>query len=85
MGRTSTLVIRPVTTLYGGPYRTSLFEDLARALDRSRQEGFVARIADSFAESDMPRRVGKYVREGHVQSDIHWMKAELIPNRLAEG
>lgn len=78
------LGVQPVPTLYRGPYRQGLFDDLARALDFSRQEGFVARIANSFAESEMPRRVGKYVRERHVQSETHWMKAELIPNRLAE-
>lgn len=78
------LGIQPVPTLYRGPYRPSLFDDLAQALDPTQQEGFVARIAGSFIESDMPRRVGKYVREGHVQSETHWMKAELIPNRLAE-
>ncbi|MBL3610599.1 RNA ligase family protein [Rhodovulum sulfidophilum] len=79
------LGIQPVATLYRGAYRTGLFEDLARALDLSRQEGFVARIAGSFPESDMPRRMGKYVREGHVQSEIHWMKAELIANGLADS
>lgn len=78
------LGIRSVPTLYRGPYRPGLFDELAQALDLTRQEGFVARVAGSFAESEMPGRVGKYVREGHVQSDIHWMKAELIPNRLSE-
>jgi hypothetical protein len=29
--------------------------------------------------------MGKYVRTGHVQSETHWMKAELITNRLAGG
>ena len=77
------LGIQPVSTLYRGPYRAGLFEDLAQTLDLTRQEGFVARIAGSFAESDMPLRMGKYVRDGHVQSDIHWMKADLVPNRLA--
>lgn len=79
------LGIQPVPTIYRGPYRAGLFEDLAQALDLTRQEGFVVRIADSFAEADMARRVGKYVREGHVQSEIHWTKAELIPNRLADA
>lgn len=77
------LGIQPVPTLYRGPYRTGLLEDLARTLDLSKQEGFVARTAESFAESDMPQRVGKYVRKGHIQSEVHWMKAELIPNKLA--
>ncbi|NKJ96517.1 hypothetical protein GFM14_34215 [Rhizobium leguminosarum bv. viciae] len=28
----------------------------------------------------MPGAKLKYVREGHVQTETHWMKAELIPN-----
>lgn len=79
------LSILPVPTFYRGPYRLSLFDDLARALDLTKQEGFVARIADSFVKSDMSRRAGKNVREGHVRSETLWMKAELIPNRLAEA
>lgn len=82
LARFDELGIQPVPTLYKGPYRPGLFYDLARALDLTKQEGFVARIAGSFAESDMPSRMGKYVRAGHVQSETHWMKAELIANRL---
>ncbi len=77
------LGIQAVPTLYRGPYRHGLFEDLAQSLDPMKQEGFVARTADAFAESAMPECMGKYVREGHVQSEVHWMKAELIPNKLA--
>ncbi|MDT8857270.1 RNA ligase family protein [Paracoccaceae bacterium Fryx2] len=84
LARFEELGIRPVPTLYRGPYRNGLFDDLAKSLDLSSQEGFVARIAGAFVESAMPERMGKYVREGHVQSDVHWMKAELIPNRLAD-
>lgn len=79
------LGIQPVPTLYRGPYRPTLFDDLAQALDLTRQEGFVVRIAGSFPEPDIPIRVGKYVRAGHVQSETHWMKAELVANRLAEA
>lgn len=85
LARFEELGIQPVPTLYRGLYKPGLFDDLAQSLALSRQEGFVARIADSFAESDMPRRMGKYVREGHVQSETHWMKAELIPNRLIQS
>ena len=84
MARFDELGIRPVPTLYRGPYRNGLFDDLAKSLDLNRQEGFVARIANAFAETSMPESVGKYVREGHVQSEVHWMKAALIPNRLAD-
>ena len=59
--------------------------DLAQPLDLTRQEGSVVRIAGSFPERDIPIRVGKYVRAGHVQSETHRMKAELVANRLAEA
>ncbi|WP_026352209.1 RNA ligase family protein [Yoonia vestfoldensis] len=78
------LGVQPVPTLYRGPYRPSLFDDLTAALDLTRQEGFVARDASSFAEADMSIRMGKYVREGHVVSETHWMKSALVPNRLAQ-
>ncbi|WP_442578620.1 RNA ligase family protein [Mesorhizobium sp. ASY16-5R] len=76
------LGVTPVPVLYRGAYRPRLFEDLAASLDLRRQEGFVARVADAFAETDMPARMGKYVREGHVQSDTHWTKVEIVRNGL---
>ncbi len=30
----------------------------------------------------MPTHLAKYVREGHVQSEIHWMNAQLVKNGL---
>ncbi|MCX7287664.1 MAG: RNA ligase family protein [Rhodobacterales bacterium] len=85
LARFQELGIHPVPTLYRGPYRQGLFDDLAKTLDLGRQEGFVARVAGAFAETAMPEQVGKYVRAGHVQSQVHWMQAELVPNRLATG
>ncbi|MGO7588728.1 RNA ligase family protein [Rhizobium leguminosarum] len=85
LARFEELGIVPVSTLYRGPYRAGLFEDIAALLDKTRQEGFVARIADAFPEADMPVRMGKYVRDNHVQSETHWMQSELIPNRLADA
>lgn len=76
------LGIKAVPTLYRGPYRSRLFEDLAASLDQEAQEGFVVRVAGAFSEDEMPSRMGKYVRADHVQSDVHWMKAELVPNRM---
>lgn len=84
LARFGELGIAAVPTLFRGPYRPGLFESLASSLDRTRQEGFVARVGAAFPESDMPVRMGKYVRAGHVQDETHWMKAELVPNRLAK-
>ncbi|MDQ6435939.1 RNA ligase family protein [Mesorhizobium sp. LHD-90] len=81
--RFADLGITPVPILFRGAYRPRLFEELAKSLDLRQQEGFVVRDAGAFAESDMPARVGKYVREGHVQSGTHWMKAEVVRNGLA--
>lgn len=78
------LGIQPVPTLYRGPYEPGLFEDIARKIDPDTQEGFVVRVASAFSESAMPQYVGKYVREGHVQSEVHWTKTELVPNQLAK-
>lgn len=83
IARFAGLGITPVLLLYRGAYRRGLFDDLAASLDLRCREGFVVRVAGAFAESEMPTRIAKYVRDGHVQSDIHWMNAEVVRNRLA--
>lgn len=85
LARFGALGVTPVPTLYRGPYHAGLLAATAAALDLERQEGFVVRVAGGFPEADMPSRMGKYVRAGHVQSDVHWMKAALVPNGLAQG
>ncbi|MBO9473370.1 RNA ligase family protein [Shimia sp. R10_1] len=82
LSRFSDLGIDPVKTLYRGPFSDGLFEVVAQNLDQETQEGFVVRTASAFLESQMPTNMGKYVRAGHVQSEIHWTKAEMVPNRL---
>ena len=82
LGRFEELGIAQVPTLHRGPYQPSLFEDLEHHLNLETQEGFVVRVANAFSEDEMPDRMGKYVREGHVQSDTHWMKVDLLPNKM---
>lgn len=79
------LGITPVTTLYRGPFTDGIFDQFADQLDTTKQEGFVARDAAGFNETDMPRRMGKYVRANHVQSETHWTKLELVPNQLGKS
>lgn len=81
LARFAELGITPVPTLHRGAYHANLFEELARGLNFDTQEGFVVRVANAFPESEMPRSMGKYVREGHVKSETHWMQAKLVPNR----
>jgi hypothetical protein len=83
LARFAELGIQPVPTLYRGAYHGNLFNDVAGGLNPETQEGFVVRVADAFPEREMPSRMGKYVRSGHVQSEIHWMQAALVPNKLA--
>ncbi|MEU9161838.1 RNA ligase family protein [Streptomyces sp. NPDC048424] len=51
-------------------------------LDTAREEGYVVRTAAGFAREDFGRCVAKWVRGGHVQTDTHWMFAEVVPNGL---
>lgn len=51
-------------------------------LDTARQEGYVVRTAAGFDRSDFGRCVAKWVRGGHVQTDTHWMYAQVVPNGL---
>lgn len=85
LGRFDELGITAVPLLYRGVYEPELFERLAADLDLSRQEGFVARVATAFPEAEMPSCMGKYVRSDHVQSDVHWMNAPIVPNGLKTG
>jgi hypothetical protein len=82
--RFSELGITSVPVIYRGPFRPTLFAEIAASLDLKRQEGFVVRKAGAFLEEDMPVAMGKYVRAGHVQTDKHWMTGALVPNRLAK-
>ncbi|GAA1963760.1 hypothetical protein GCM10009838_21120 [Catenulispora subtropica] len=54
-------------------------------LDPARQEGYVVRAEEGFAYDDFGSRVAKWVRPSHVQTDTHWMFAEVVPNGLGPG
>jgi hypothetical protein len=50
-------------------------------IDKSKAEGYVLRVAESFHFSEFKKSVAKYVRKGHVQTDKHWLLAPMIPNK----
>ncbi len=81
--RFSDLGITPVPELYRGRFSTQVVVDVIAGLDLETQEGFVVRTTAAFKEKEMPTHLAKYVREGHVQSETHWMNAELVRNGLA--
>ena len=76
--------ITPVPVLWQGTFSESNMQRIADAMDFEQQEGYVVRLARSFKHYEFPSVVAKYVREGHVQTDKHWMHSEIIPNKLAE-
>ncbi|WP_437544662.1 RNA ligase family protein [Sorangium sp. So ce367] len=49
------------------------------------REGVVVRAAGEFPDAAFQRRLAKWVRRGHVQTDEHWMHQEIRPQRLAPG
>jgi hypothetical protein len=51
-------------------------------IDPQSVEGYVVRLADQFAYDRFEQSVAKWVRPIHVQTDQHWMQAEIIPNGL---
>ncbi len=77
------LGIQPVPQMFRGPFTDTLPAHLINRLDTNTQEGFVIRSAAAFSEDQMPTHIAKYVRAGHVQSEIHWSKAPLVRNGLA--
>ncbi|WP_170782810.1 RNA ligase family protein [Ruegeria lacuscaerulensis] len=81
--RFAELGIASVPELYRGRFSDQVVSTVLSDLDLERQEGFVVRDFAAFPERDMPTHLAKYVREDHVQSDTHWMNAELIKNELA--
>jgi hypothetical protein len=66
--------------LYQGAWNESVLR--AINLDLTKQEGYVVRTEEGFRYQAFQRHVAKWVRKGHVQTDQHWMHAEVIPNGL---
>ncbi|MBG0830265.1 AAA family ATPase [Planomonospora sp. ID67723] len=55
----------------------------ALRVEPARQEGYVVRTAEGFRREEFARRVAKWVRPGHVQTDEHWMLAPVVENGLS--
>ena len=76
------LGVTPVPVLHRGRFDDAATKLVLDLLELECQEGFVVRSVSSFVENEMATHIAKYVREGHVQSDIHWTKAQIIKNGL---
>ena len=76
------LELEPVPTLYDGPFDAEWFRAFEQDLDTC--EGYVVRLASSFARADFGSSVAKWVRSNHVQTDTHWMQQAVVPNELGQ-
>ncbi|WP_329147252.1 AAA family ATPase [Streptomyces niveus] len=54
-------------------------------LDPARREGYVVRTVEGFVREEFGRRLAKWVRPHHVQTDTHWMHAAVVENGLGAG
>lgn len=79
-----TPVDHPLGYMYRGLYSQSYVDRLPNRLNLETTEGFVVRLADSFAYADFSKSVAKWVRAGHVQTDTHWKHSAIVPNRLKD-
>lgn len=76
------LGVEPVYVIYDGQWDSCNWTYIEAGLDPVLDEGFVVRLADSFAYNDFGTSIAKYVRKGHVQTDKHWRHQEIVPNGL---
>ena len=68
--------------LYHGTWDESRVREIK--IDVDTIEGYVVRLTDSFHYCDFGVSIAKWVRQGHVQTDKHWMHSEIKANGLAE-
>lgn len=71
-----------VKVLYRGEFSLKKVEEIVSKLDTSKQEGIVVRPAASFKFDDFSKVVAKWVRNNHVQTNKHWSKQKVVPNKL---
>lgn len=75
------LSLKPVPVLWRGMWNESEMREFHNTLDLEKQEGYVVRISEGFRQDNWGLWVGKWVRRGHVQTDVHWTK-NWVPNEL---
>ena len=74
------LGIVPVNVLYDGIYDEDMIGQYR--WNMRKMEGYVLRIADEFPLSEFELSIGKHVRDGHIETDEHWMRKPIVPNIL---
>lgn len=81
------LDIHTVPILYQGVWDETVAREIAHTIETEKRdswEGFVVRLADKFHYSQFSKSCAKMVRSNHVQTNTHWIKTEIVPNKLKE-
>lgn len=82
----SLLGIQPVPVLYDGVFDEDHIKTLWYKEMWDSCEGYVVRVAEVFSYGEFRLKVGKFVREHHVQTVPHWRYGQRIErNGLATG
>lgn len=76
------LNIKYVPVLYEGKFDYQVIKEIFFNLDHQKQEGIVVRVAHEFHYNNFSKYYAKAVRKNHVQTDEHWMKKKVEPNKL---
>jgi hypothetical protein len=82
------LGLTPVPVLYRGPWDEAAVRACYTGKSQcgAEGEGYVVRVAGSFAYGEFSSSVAKFVRANHVvEGSEHWAHAALVPNRLQEA
>jgi hypothetical protein len=72
------LGIRPVKTLYRGPFEGFRHSAVWNDREYDASEGYVLRVTDAFPYGAFRQSVAKFVRKNHVQTVKHWMHGQRM-------
>jgi len=77
------LGFKTVPVIYCGMFDETIFRHMySSTFNGDECEGFVVRLSDRFPYGFAPISMAKYVREGHVQTDEHWLEQPVVKNGL---
>lgn len=77
------LDIPMVDVLYSGIWDEKIAREIwQEKYNGCEMEGFVVRLANEFSYANFRKSVAKFVRANHVQSNQHWMKQRVTPNKI---
>jgi len=74
------LGITPAPTLTLGIWDEQMMQNIK--INTKEIEGYVVRLTEQFPYEAFGHSTAKWVRKNHVQSEQHWMHAEIVANGL---